>query len=839
MVRSERQKGAHLMDDLLAEFIAETREMLEASGGELVAWEADPTDRARLDSIFRFVHTVKGNCGFFDFPRLAALSHAAEDALADCRAGRREPDSELVTAVLAIIDRIAQMVDAIEAGEDLDAFGPEGGDAFLIARLDTSGEAAAETRADEALAGGEDGSDTPLEAAAAMLAAASEDQAAPARRSDSTPAGQRTIRLPVELLDRVMSGVSDMVLARNDLAHRLRQAGNQPTIDGPFERLTTILSDVRDAITRMRMQRIETLLGVLPRLVRDLSAELGKQVMVDCDGGEVELDREMIETIRDPLTHIIRNAIDHGIETPSARLGNGKREIGLIAIAARQSGNTISIAISDDGRGLDEERIAAKAIATGLITASERAAMSRDRVLNLIFEPGFSTAETVSNVSGRGVGLDVVRQNLEKVGGSIKVASEPGHGTVFTLQIPLTLSIIAGLTVEVAGHRFAIPQSYVEEIVQASASVLDLTRMGETALVTFRGNRVPCLMLGEVLGLEGADTTASEPTLVMLRLASGDLFALAVEGIHNHGDLVVKPLAPAVMRSGLYAGSTLLDDGQPVLLLDVTNIATQHHLLANTRARVLGPFETETVAVAAAVPRAMLFTDFAGRRCAVRLELVQRIETAPVSAIDRSAALPRVVIDGMILPLIGLPEGPLASQRVRLLRLSDGACELLHAVREVEDAVELTAALTPVPEDPQAEAMTLIGGQPVTLIDAHELFARYGEPPVSAGRPSCVLPQDEWARTILAPLVTAAGYQIVPEEAAGSGAVTIMFDDVWEVAEALGRVVDGPVIRLRDQPEAPANCQTIYRYDRDGLLAALAAASRDLSTGGRRSGGKA
>lgn len=795
------------MDELLAEFIAETREMLEATGGELVAWEADPADRARLDAIFRFVHTVKGNCGFFDFPRLANLSHAAEDALADCRAGRREADGPLVTAVLAIIDRIAAMIDAIEAGE---AF-PEGGDEALIAELDVSRETA---REDELA--------LPHRAMTAQPAA-HDDTTISARRAEAAIA-QRTIRLPVDLLDRVMSGVSDMVLARNDLAHRLRQAGNQPTIDGPFERLTTILSDVRDAITRMRMQRIETLFGALPRLVRDLSAELGKQVMIDLDGGDVELDREMIETIRDPLTHIIRNAIDHGIEAPSARLAQGKREIGLLAIAARQSGNTISIVLADDGRGLDEERIAAKAVAMGLVAPAERAGLSRDKILNLIFEPGFSTAETVSNVSGRGVGLDVVRQNLEKVGGSIKVASVPGEGTTFTLQIPLTLSIIAGLTVEVAGHRFAIPQSYVEEIVQGSARALDLTKLGETALVTFRGQRVPCLMLGEVLGLP--DPAAGEPTLVMLRLASGDLFALAVEGIHNHGDLVVKPLAPAVMKSGLYAGSTLLDDGQPVLLLDVANIAAQHHLVSDTRTRVLGPL-AEDAAVADTATRAMLFTDFSGRRSAVRLELVQRIETAPVSAIDRSAARPRVVIDGLILPLIGLPEAPLAQARVRLLRLSDGGCELLYAVREVEDAVELTEALAPVPEDPLAEAITLIGGTPATLIDAHALFALHGEAPQAAERPRCTLPEGEWARAILAPLVTAAGYDIIAEPDAG--AIGIVFEDVYEVAEALGRPLPSRVIRLRDQPEAPANAETIYRYDREGLLAALAAAAADTA----------
>jgi two-component system chemotaxis sensor kinase CheA len=803
------------MDDLLAEFIAETREMLEASGGEIVAWEADPADRARLDTIFRFVHTVKGNCGFFDFPRLAALSHAAEDALADCRAGRREPDRMVVSAVLAIIDRIAAMVDCIEAGEEF----PEGGDEALIAALVVDPEA---------------GPEPALHAPASALMERGEDAASPAaRRTDA--AAQRTIRLPVELLDRVMSGVSDMVLARNDLAHRLRQAGNQPTIDGPFERLTAILSDVRDAITRMRMQRIETLFGALPRLVRDLSAELGKQVMIDIDGGDVELDREMIETIRDPLTHLIRNAIDHGIEAPGVRLASGKREIGLIAIAARQSGNTIAIVIRDDGRGLDEERIAAKAIATGLVTPADRAAMSRDKLVNLIFEPGFSTAESVSNVSGRGVGLDVVRQNLEKVGGSIKVASQPGEGTQFTLQIPLTLSIIAGLTVEIGDQRFAIPQGYVEEIVQATPEALELTHMGETALITFRGNRIPCLMLADVLGLAGGEARR-DLTLVLLRLASGDLFALVVERIHSHGDLVVKPLAPAVMKSGLYAGSTLLDDGQPVLLLDVTNIAALHNLVSDGRTRVLEPLDEDTAGPAQAAPRAMLFTDFAGRRMAVRLELVQRIETASASAIDRSAAQARLVIDGQVLPLVGLPDTPLPTDKLRLLRLGDGASELLHAVRAVEDAVELTGALVPVPEDPLIEAMTLVEGQPVALIDAHALFALHGEPPLAApgARPRCALPDSDWARTILAPLVAAAGYDIIAGESSDPDVVTILSEDVFEAAELLGRVPAGPVIRLRDHPEERAGSNTIYRYDREGLLAALAAVRHDRIAGGLR-----
>ncbi len=800
------------MDDLLTDFVAETREMLEASASEIIAWEANPADGSRLDAIFRFVHTVKGNCGFFDFPRLAGLSHAAEDALADVRAGRRHPDSVLVSAVLAIIDRIVEMVDAIER----EGICPTGDDSALIAALGLDAPSAADQQ------------DVVYEPAFAP-GAGLEPRIEVEKGHELAMPVQRTIRLPVELLDRVMSGVSDMVLARNDLAHRLRQAGNQPTIDGPFERLSTILTDVRDAITRMRMQRIETLFGALPRLVRDLSAELGKQVMVDLDGGDVELDREMIEMIRDPLTHLIRNAIDHGIETPSARLAVGKREIGLLTIAARQSGNTISIVISDDGRGLDEERIAAKAIATGLITEAERATMPSDKLLNLIFEPGFSTAETVSNVSGRGVGLDVVRQNLEKVGGSIAVRSHPGEAALFKMQIPLTLSIIAGLTVEVGGHRFAIPQSYVEEIVQASARALEFTRMGETALVTFRGTRVPCLMLGEVLGVTAGEIGDSEPTLVMLRLASGDLFALAVEGIHNHGDLVVKPIAPAVIRSGLYAGSTLLDDGQPVLLLDIANIAAQHHLMSETRARArmrLGP-EDEGQARAQDINRAMVFTDWWGRRCAIRLELVQRIETAPAASVDRSAGTARAVIDGVILPIVGLPEGPLPADKLRLLRLSDGACELLYSVREVDDAAELNDALKRVSDDPLVEAITLVDGQTVALLDGHKLFSLHGEPPEDLEKPKCRLPSNDWSSTILAPLVREAGYEIVADNEADERTLGIWFEEEFEVASELGMNIRGPVLRLRNQPDGPQDCSTIYRYDREGLLTALRRARGD------------
>jgi len=793
------------MDDLLADFVAETREMLEASESEIIAWEANPADGSRIDAIFRFVHTVKGNCGFFDFPRLANLSHAAEDVLADVRADRRQADAALVSTVLQVIDRIIELIDGIEASGTC----PIGDDSDLIAALQKESESSA--------AAVEEDTSAPN----ALQSTDSDTDTSPMRAAPN----QRTIRLPVDLLDRVMSGVSDIVLARNDLAHRLRQSGNQSTIDGPFERLTSILSDVRDAVTRMRMQRIETLFNTVPRLVRDLSAELGKQVFIDLEGGDVELDREMIETVRDPLTHIIRNAIDHGIEGPHDRIAQGKREAALLSITARQSGNTISIEISDDGRGIDDERIAAKAIATGLITQAEYATMDREQVLQLIFEPGFSTAQQVSNISGRGVGLDVVRQNIEKVGGSIKVLSTVGLGTLFTMQVPLTLSIIPGLTVEVAGQRFAIPQSYIEEIIHASAKTLDYTKIGDSALVTFRGKRMPCLTLGNVLGLPDGDEASIDRSMVMLRLASGDIFALAVDNIHSHGDIVVKPLAPAIMKSGLYAGSTLLDDGQPVLLLDVTNIAALHNLISDARIRMRhDPPEIQEYTQEDA-QRVMLFTDFTGRQCAIRLELVQRIETAPAAAIDRSSVHPHAVIDGMILPLTGLPDGPLPAEKIRFLRLSDGASELLYAVREIDDAVELSEELKPLRDDPLIEAVTLIDGQSVSLMDGHRLFALHAQAPIAAQRPLCRLPDSEWARTILSPLVVGAGYDVATDsDYDKDSALAIWFEDEFETAKALNVTVGKNIIRLRDYPEAPKDSSTIYRYDREGLIAALQAA---------------
>ena len=773
------------MDDLIADFVAECREMLDALGGEIVAWEAQPDDRARLDSIFRFVHTVKGNCGFFEFPRLEALSHAAEDALADVRAGRRIPDGPLVSAVLAVIDRIGEMVAAIEAGEEFAG----GNDNLLIEAL-------------------EPGAEGPLVAASVAVA------------DGKVAAAPRTIRLSVELLDRVMSGVSDMVLARNELARRLRETDSDVTVDSAFERLSGIIAEMRDAITRTRMQRIENLFVALPRLVRDLSGELNKQVLVDIDGGDVELDREMIEMIRDPLTHIIRNAVDHGIEKPADRLKAGKREIGLLTVSARQSGNQILIDIVDDGKGIDGKKLVEKALAAGTIEAVDAAKLTPREQLALIFEAGLSTATQVTSISGRGVGMDVVRSNVERIGGIVEVDSNPGHGTRMTLRVPLTLTIIPALTVSIGSQHFAIPRAAIEEIVRANGSSVTLDSIGGAGVATIRGRRMPEISLADVLGL-ASDVRDEERTLVVLRPAGGDLYALAVDRIHDHEELVVKPAAPAVMATGLYAGTTLADDGSPILLFDPAGVAEVGGVKLEAQERATRIVEAASTATVRD-DNVLLFRGLDGNRRAIRLALVDRIEEVSRTMIRQAAGQLRVQLGDLILPLAGADALGEGDDKVRVFRLSDGTREIGYVFRDVIDLMTIDHEVIPAEHPGAISGVSLIGGEPAELVDPHWLFAAHlGATARAAQQPVCRLPSDDaWMQNMLRPIVEAAGYLVIDEHDELTPDVVI--------ASASGAIDDSHADRtlvLRDEPDSSADDGSIYRYDRAGLLSALKAAS--------------
>jgi two-component system chemotaxis sensor kinase CheA len=772
------------MDDLLSDFIAETRETLQAIAGEIVAWEAAPDDRFRLDAIFRFVHTVKGSCGFLDLPRLERLSHAAEDVLADVRADRRKPDAQLVTGVLAIIDRIAELTDAIETGQML----PEGNDLNLISALNDIGPVASDPLADGPAP------QTPL---------------APVVRSVA-----RSIRLPVDLLDRMMAGVSDMVLARNEVARKLRDTGAHSSVEMAFERLSTCIAEMRDAITRTRMARIENLFTALPRMVRDTSADLGKQVLLEIDGGDVELDREMIEMMRDPLTHIVRNAIDHGIEPAEQRVAIGKPAAGRLHVSARQVGNHILIEIIDDGRGIDADRLVQKAIANGVLTEEAGAAMSWDRKLDLIFEPGLSTASEVTSISGRGVGMDVVRANVERIGGLVEVDSKPGEGLHLTLRVPLTLTIIPALTVSCSGQQFAIPRSAIEEIVRVGRDAVQMGSLGGAAIVSIRGVRLPVVSLAKIIGAEeGAD----RPTLVVLKLSGGNRYALSVQAVHDHEELVVKPAAPIVMASGIYGGTTLPDNSRPMLLLDVAAIAERAGIGWKQ-----GSIDTtdliDEVAEAVTEP-VLMFRDLDGAERAIPLALIDRIEDCQRSSVSESAGRVRLCHEGRLIPLLtcGVPIG---EDRLRVLRMSDGEAELAYAIESVIDITPVDIRLERASLPGLVSGVMLIEDRPIEFVDAYWIFAQASanEPAVNQ-RPICLLGEDTpWMRQVLAPLVESIGYTIAfpGEIAANSPHITITGESAPSVTSG------GHILRLRTTPEEEGeSTESLWRYDRVGLTAEL------------------
>jgi len=607
-----------------------------------------------------------------------------------------------------------------------------------------------------------------------------------------------------------------MVLARNELARRLRESPNDVAVDGAFERLSAIIADMRDAITRTRMQRIENLFVGLPRMVRDLTAELGKQVLVDIEGGDVELDREMIEMIRDPLTHIIRNAVDHGIEKPAERLKAGKREIGILSVSARQSGNQILIDIHDDGRGIDGKKLVEKAISVGIVEKGDAAQLSPREQLALIFEAGLSTAKEVTSISGRGVGMDVVRSNVERIGGVVEVDSKLGQGTRMTLRVPLTLTIIPALTVSIAGQHFAIPRSAIEEIVRANGESVTLEHLGGAGIATIRGRRVPEVSLSEILGLK-SQVDERDRTLIVLRPAGGDLYALSVDRIHDHEELVVKPAAPAVMATGLYAGTTLADDGSPILLFDPAGLAQVGgvKLEAQERAARIADGPAAIVSKATAV---LLFRSLDGSRRALRLAVVDRIEEVPASSIKEAAGQLRVQLGEAILPLAGASGVELGDGKVRLFRLNDGAHEIGYAFAEVADFATIDSDIIHAERPGEISGVSLINGEPAELVDPHWLFANHVGATARATEPLvCRLPSgDPWMQNMLRPIVEAAGYHVVGDEHEGHADLVIAPQGAEVPADA------ATTIWLRTEPDAAGKKdESIYRYDRAGLLMAL------------------
>ena len=787
------------MDDLLNDFLAETAEILAEAGGAIVAWEADPADRAQLDAIFRFVHTIKGSSGFLALPRVTALSHAAEDALDQVRRGNRVANAALVTGVLGIVDRLNELCAALGR----DGTEPTGDDRDVIGAL---AERAGEENASLEIAG------------------------VPLRREDDLGAdlqGWRSIRVPLPLLDSVMTGVTDIVLARNEFARMLRESGADLSLIASFDRLSDSIAGMRQSVSQMRMQRIDKLFAPLPRVVRDLAQDMGKKIAFQTSGGEVELDREMMENIRDPLIHIVRNAIDHGVEPLEDRVAAGKEITATISVSARQSGNQIEIEIRDDGRGLSPDALVAKAVAARLVTAAEARALGPKEKLELIFRPGFSTAAKVTAISGRGVGMDIVKANVEKIGGVVELRNDEGRGLAILLRVPMTLTIISGLMVRAAGQYFAVPRGAVREILLEGADTVRIDRVGGGELATVRGKQYPLLRLEAVLGRERhQDDDVDDRALVIVRPGQGQSYALSVSAIHDQEELVIKPAAPMIMATGLYAGTTLPDNGRPVLLLDVQGLLAAAAIDANEAGRSQGQAaeaEAETVAARNAA-QLLLFRDMNARIRGVRLSVIERVEEAPVSALFESAGRIQVQIGTDIFPVhaAALPGG---EGTLKLLRLYDGQAVLCYPIAEVIDIVRLPDAVQPSAAPGLIAGVVLVGGEPVELLDPFWLMEQYAAVAAPAQRqPICRLADDRdgWGDNFLAPILRGAGYRVIADGDPSDEAPDVFLCLTGD-GEACSHIGGGvPVIRLRAAIAATGpEDESVYRYDRQALLDAM------------------
>jgi len=631
------------MDELLREFLTETAENLEHVDVQLVRFEREPNNGQVLSNIFRLVHTIKGTCGFLGLPRLEALTHAAETLMGKFRDGMAVT-GESVSLILAAIDRVKLILDGLEKLQRE----PPGDDADLIEKL---GRAAARAQEiDPPRRRQADGS-APSERLSDAIAL--ENDAAALRNLAEFGEGagsvaNQSIRVSIETLDQLMTMVSELVLTRNQLLEVLRRQ-NDSEFNVPLQRLSNVTTQFQQEVMKTRMQPIGNAWQRLPRIVRDLSADLGKDIALEMNGAVTELDRQVLDLVKDPLTHLVRNCADHGIENPDERRAAGKPPRGTIRLSASRQGGYVVIEIADDGRGLDTARINAKALAAGLISESEIAAKPQAEINNLIFAPGFSTAPKVTSISGRGVGMDVVRSNIEEIGGTVDVKSIPGSGTSFVIKIPLTLAIVAALIIEVAGERFAFPQLSVLELVRLG-NERRIERIKSAPALRLRQKLLPLINVGKALALGAGDDAKG---FVVVTQAGGQIFGAVVDNVLHTEEIVIKPTSAKLRRIGIFSGMTILGDGTVIMVIDPNVLAQSLGRAAPSQGETpTEPTEREPKSRPDAVSL-LIFRAGSERPKAVPLSRVSRIEEIDCRNIEIADGRYIAKYRGELLPLLG------------------------------------------------------------------------------------------------------------------------------------------------------------------------------------------
>jgi two-component system, chemotaxis family, sensor kinase CheA len=668
------------MDELTREFLIESQEGLDRMERCLTDLEARPADTALIAEIFRSVHTIKGTTGFLGFKRLEKLAHAGENLLGLLRDGKLAVSAAIVTGLLHLLDGLRSILRRIEA-DGVEGDGPAGPDAnpdanpdaALIASLENLQTATpratprpstprpsrprparkASARTQQSIAVSSSPPAIPAAVSVELPGTTEADVSpapAPAPPADpSRSAAESTLRVDVTLLNRMMNLVGELVLTRNQV---LQATSSDPKMTVLSRRLDMVTADLRESVMKARMQPVSNVFSKMPRMVRDLSQALDRRVRLEMEGQETELDKSLLEAIKDPLTHAVRNALDHGIESPAARRAAGKPPEGTLRLRAAQEGSHVIVEISDDGAGIDVEKVRAKAVERGLISAERAGAQSERELLQLIFLPGFSTASSVTNVSGRGVGMDVVRTNVERIGGKVEIDSRAGKGTTLRLRIPLTLAIIPALIVRSAQQSFALPQGALSELVhvapEQAAAMIEWIE--DAPLYRLRGKLLPLVFLHQLLGSADPGSRGIEvESFIAVLDADGRRFGLVVDGLADPEEIVVKPLSASLKGIGLYSGATVLGNGDLALILDPGAIAL--------KAGVTLGVEEEPARAALDTPAGLeaapeyLLVEAAGRRAAVLLADVLRIEQTPIRRVEYVRGQPVINFEGCLLPI--------------------------------------------------------------------------------------------------------------------------------------------------------------------------------------------
>jgi two-component system, chemotaxis family, sensor kinase CheA len=798
------------MDELLSEFLTETSESLATLDLELVKLEQDPNAPDLIDNIFRLVHTIKGTCGFLGLPRLEAVAHSGENVLGKVRDGDLMVTTDTVSLILGALDRIKDLLATLEATEAE----PEGNDADLIKLLDAmalgedvSGQVSAPLESEEKqpereLKEGEATEDelerafreteieptdvvTKSEPAAAPVPAAApapvaakakgnDDGEARAEKSGEPSVASQSIRVSVDLLEDLMTMVSELVLTRNQLMQMIR-SHTDSEFKVPLQRLSHVTTELQEGVMKTRMQPIGNAWAKLPRIVRDLSHELDKKIDLQMLGADTELDRQVLELIKDPLTHMVRNSADHGLETPDERIAAGKMETGKVILNAYHEGGHIIIQIKDDGRGINVEKLKAKMLATGSASEAEIEEMTEQQIQMQIFAAGFSTAEKVTAVSGRGVGMDVVRTNIEKIGGTVELDSTWGKGSTFTIKIPLTLAIVSALIVESCEDRFAIPQLSVVELVRASKdSEHRIEMIKETPVLRLRNRLLPLVYLGDCLKLANAsehELTEGAEVFVVVSQVGSYTFGIVVDRVFDTEEIVVKPVTPLLREIAMFSGNTILGDGSVIMILDPNGIAAS---TSDTKVGERSESEQEQVHAVASTDTTTMLVFRAGsdEPKAVPLSLVARLEEIEVDTVEYTNGQSLVQYRGKLMPLVKMDDqcNFRESGRQPILVFADGDHSMGLVVDEIVDIVESHLDIELSASQDGYLGSAVIEGKATNVVDVGHYLSDafsdwFGDADAAAfgadeGRRLLLVDDSPFFRNMLTPLLEVAGYDV-------------------------------------------------------------------------------